>query len=270
MSSIEKPDYQHLTRVRRIQASDAKWYLASIVLMDTEITDPKEYELRLNTEMKRACMVLINAFESESDNEKLQYSRSTEEAIVIDPDGNKSYLLKDIWIDVEAFCAWALRLKYKLPKVLVTLAKAKSLCSESHGSGPDSAGIGANSGNNNPRKTTNQPKGGKPQGYLADVVEYVFSELAKHDKSGLSKPKKIREFIIFIKEMATKTSRYADEFVMERVKSIHIPEEGDCSIITADNIVTRGQSEAITRGRTYKNNDVAKILTRLRKNNIKI
>lgn len=112
-------------------------------------------------------------------------------------------------------------------------------------------------------------KVGKPKGYLAEVVEHVFGVLIGENKQGLLKQNKVREFIIKMKEMATKGNPLADEYVLERIKSIQVPEEGACIIITEDNVKLSGQNETIVRGKQYTNNDVAKILTGLRKNNNK-
>jgi hypothetical protein len=111
-------------------------------------------------------------------------------------------------------------------------------------------------------------RGGRPKGYLSETVEHVCKKLIEQGKTGLLKPSKIREFIIAMKEMATRNGRHADEYVLERIKAIQIPDEGLCTIMTQDNIILKGQSETIHKGKSYANNDIAKILSKLRKNNL--
>jgi hypothetical protein len=258
--TVNEPNYTHYARIKAITADEAQWLLAIFELRDRKFRDQDEFDRLVDEEQKSAVKVLIEAIE----NGDLKYD-SDPFAFDTDESGRKGYCFSKIRIKAADFYSWADKLNYNLPETLAKFNKDS-------GSEPAIEIPEDQSGKSAPEPNTpdSKSKGGKPKGYLSEAVEQVYQKLPDHGKSGLSKPSKIREFIIFMKEMATKTSRYADEIVMERIKSIRIPEEGDCIIITEDNIVTHGLDERTKRGKPYyTNNDVSKILTRLRKNNVK-
>lgn len=257
MEEIKYPNYVHYSRMNTINAREAQWLLASFDLRNNDTSDPDQYESLLNTEMKLAYKVLSDVLA----NDILKYTCNGN-PIIYDNYGTEHYDLDCVFLNMAEFCTWAINSKYKLPEELAELANPNSrqIVSEQD-----------DNGSNLEKAPITQEKentGGKPKGYLSEAVEHVYNEILKQEKHGLLKPSKIREFIIYMKEKATKSSRHADDYVMDRIKSIQIPEEGACTIITEDNVIIRGQNETIVRGKSYAINDIAKILTRLRKNNL--
>lgn len=288
MITIKEPNYKHYRRIKSITADKAKELLAFFELRDKEFCDQDELDNLLAEELKLAGSLLFEAIDSG----ELKYS-ADECPYDYHPDGYKVYIFCKIQITVADLISWAAKREYNIPCELANLL-SKAECSsnfnlqdtQGEDVAQDNAEVPAENepGTVNSRKEGDDEsgaepanpaidrippknKGGRPNAYLSEAVECVYQKLGEHGKSGLSKPSKIREFIIFMKEMSTRNNQYFDEFLKERIKSIQIPEEGDCTIITEDKVSLKGQAETIIRGKSYKNNDIAKILTRLRKNN---
>jgi len=260
MNEIIKPDYIHYSRLDSITAEEAKWLLASIELRERGISDPDEYNSLLEEGMKFASRVLIAAI-ARSDGSKLAFIPNGFYRDVNDSGITMGYCFKAINFKVSDFCSWASE-KYNLPEELAKLTKDFAVQEPVKNQQAE-----GDNGKTSSNAQGNANKGGKPKGFLTEAVEHVYYKLLEQGKTGLFKPSKIREFMITMKEMASKKGPRADEYVLERIKSINIPEEGRCTIITEDQIILKGLNENILRGRPYSNNDVAKRLTQLRKNN---
>lgn len=295
MIRMIEPDYIHYTRLETIYADEAKWLLAVFELRDKEFSDKDTYEAQFAEQLKLATRVLSNAFKK-----PLKPICDDPDAISFDDYGNiNGYDFNLTRINFVSFCTWAHELKYNLPDTLAAFVKSSDCnkapeekndrtaeaapepdetqktdeapgTEEAPSEKPsaddgDKENQGTSPANAAPEVNSKSNKGGKPKGYLSEAVEHVYNKILQQEKPGLLKPSKIREFIICMKEMATKSSRHADEYVMARIKSISAPEEGACTIITEDNVKLSGQNETIVRGKPYTNNDVAKILTKLRK-----
>jgi hypothetical protein len=257
MADINEPNYVHYSRLKTINLDEAASLLAHFELRNKNVTDPEEYAPLFNEEKRLANQVLYDA--------NMRNSLDCFREDGIPTDIIYYYKPELVMVNVVYFCKWANDLNYDLPKELL-----KIFSNANHANADKTKNTKTDCTVDAPKDADARNKGGKPKGYLSEVVGHVYQKLSDHGKSGLSKPSKIREFIIFMKEMATKSSRYADEFVMERIKSIRIPEEGDCIIITEENIVTHGLSVTTKSAKPhYTKNDVSKILTSLRKNNIK-
>lgn len=160
-------------------------------------------------------------------------------------------------INVTEFADWAHKTGFDCPQIVLDRATVKT-------------------GGNVAKKTQDAVSGDsgkkldkikKYKGALSEAVEITYNKITEMKKTDLLKPRKIREFIIFMKEMANKKSPYANEEIMEIINFIEIPEEGQCTIKIHDQIKLKGMKEYIDRGCSYANNDVSKRLTKLRKNN---
>lgn len=305
MDLVAISDYVYFSRIKTITAKEAQLLLASFELNGKSVASADDYSRLFEHHMRQAFRVLIDAIEHK--HKTLKCNVHPDACKFDEFDSIEGYVLSKIIIKIENFCMWALELNYNLPDVLVKLVtgsdcnnvsvKQKEEIAEDTqkfddpqkiGKAPVTEDIpaeetpktvetqaddadkeyqGTSPDNAAPEVIPKSNKGGKPKGYLSEAVEHVYNNILKQEKPGLLKPSKIREFIICMKEMATKGNRHADEYVMLRIKSINAPEEGACTIITEDNVILSGQNETIIRGKSYTNNDVAKILTKLRKNN---
>jgi len=289
MIDINEPNYKYYARIKSIPGNEAQKLLAMFELRDKEFSDQAEFDKLFEIEMKLARNMLVQAI----DNGELNYNN--DEDPYIDIKDGFWLVLNKINISTIKFISWAAELEYNLPEELAKLVN-KAECSSNDNSqdtpGEDEAQKPietSEADESKPDKPSNEVidesvpdlaspatdrsapknKGGRPKGYLYEVIEHVYNNLGKHGKSELSKLRRVREFIIFTKQMATKGNDYTDEYVMERIKSIKVPEEGDCTITLEDKVTLRGLNELTEKpGKaSYTNNDVAKILTKLRKNN---
>lgn len=259
MGGNNQPDYLHFSRRTAISHEEAQFLLASFDLREMNISDPNEYQILLEEKKKLSRSVLYDAI-----NDGLLIFDTNGEPSYVDASG-EYYAESNMKVRLDKFLRWASDLNYSLPEIFNKFTKKTEIKqidevayieSSKNQELPKQEGV--------PIKIIKH----KDKSYLTQVVEHVVSRLPELGKSDLNKPRKIREFIILMKQMATKGNRYADEYVMERIKSITVPEEGDCTIVTADNISLKGQSELMKRGKNYSNNDVSKILSGLRKNNM--
>ena len=277
MGKYKEPNYRHISRFERVVANDALNILASIEMQGKDVSDPIEYNKLYDEELELGYQVMSSAFKNTNSDEHLKFTGDSEgDFIDISGNGDVTFFFQHIELKVTDFCIWALKKGYDLPVELAKLVapsggEIKQVERQQKDDVKSEVVVeqktveaGENSPQPKAKKNTNST------GYLTEVVKIVHDKILELGKPGLLKPSKIREFIIFMKEMANKKGPYADEDVLERIKSIEIPEEGDCTIITQDKIKLRGQTETIVRGSSYTNNGVAKRLTKLRKNNSNI
>ncbi|MDP3478151.1 MAG: hypothetical protein Q8R88_00165 [Desulfoprunum sp.] len=108
---------------------------------------------------------------------------------------------------------------------------------------------------------------GKPKSYLTEAVEYLFHKSVKERDTDILKAGNIDGFI---KKMQARKNSAPDSFenyIGERIKEVK-KTHGKWRITTEDQTITDTNNKEITdKGKTYANNDISKILTRLRKEN---
>lgn len=111
-------------------------------------------------------------------------------------------------------------------------------------------------------------KGGRPPETLRETVEAVFNYLQNKGDEVAIKRGNVREFLRTLKRFSNDNTHSDDiglqklkSYVAERIKDVKIPRAGNCSITTQE----RQKGKKTTKGETFSQGAVSKLLTDLRK-----
>lgn len=136
---------------------------------------------------------------------------------------------------------------------------------ELHTNGKDEVSVKSNNTRNEPRLENPQVKGGAPKGHLAEAVEYTYLKFKEEGNTEILRPGKIREFMKRLKELANETGNpNFSEYIADRIDSVKISLSG-CTVKTKDQFIKAStRRENTIKARTYKQDEVSKLLTNLR------
>jgi hypothetical protein len=119
-----------------------------------------------------------------------------------------------------------------------------------------------------PESNTDFPtrkKGGRKKTPFTEAIEFTYSHFWEQGNTEILRPKKIRDFLIRLKEMCDERSDKYNEYVSERICEVKMS-PSDCFVRTAEQIIITNQSiEKTIKSRKYKKQDVAKRLSDMRK-----
>ncbi|MCJ7601681.1 MAG: hypothetical protein MUO63_09300 [Desulfobulbaceae bacterium] len=110
-----------------------------------------------------------------------------------------------------------------------------------------------------------QKKSGKPKGPLAEAIERAYRHFLENGEKEILKPGRIRDFFKSLKDLREKGNGNISEYLSERIDNVKISLSG-CSVTTEEQVLKVGQGrETTAESRIYKQGDVSKLLTKLRK-----
>jgi hypothetical protein len=290
MVTVIEPNYNHYSRVKSIDANEAQWLLAIFELRDREFRDQDEFDRAENDEKSLAEKVLIDAFNS---GDLKDVGDLSDELPYYIYEGRKGYYFNKYKINFVEFCTWADELEYNLPDELVKLIRNttghnsgyeeregqkrvyKQDTTEGQEPNCDSVAeetqkkeaetVEGEKDNQTGAVTTHNNNGGRPEGSLAEAVRYTYEKLHQNkDEAWRLKKGNVRDFIEYLKFMATESNPNADKDVMERIAIVKSPQIGDCTIKTQErkDLISVGKRSGVSR--TYNSRHVTRILMRLR------
>ncbi|TWJ13665.1 hypothetical protein [Geobacter argillaceus] len=210
--------------------------------------------------MKMASRVLFTAIDR-VDDKKLPYTPVGFYRDVNESGVTVGYNFNAINFKIAEFCSWALDLQYDLPEILVRLSKNSSI--------NGTATIQMAEGTDVEETPNNQgkiPKGGNRKGALAEALEEAYLKFWKEGNTEILRKGKIRDFLERLKELSDeKGNRNFSKYIADRIDSIKIT-PSNCTITTKDQYIkSTNQREYKEISRNYKQGDVSKHLTSLRK-----
>jgi hypothetical protein len=258
MADINEPNYVHYSRLKTINLDEAASLLAHFGLKDKNVTDPDEYAQLFNEEKLLANQVLYDA------NMRNSLDCFREDGIPSDIPYNYygGYDSRIVKVNVIDFCMWATNQKYNLPNELLEASGNEKGDGERTESQRAAVGFQTEVVQ---QEVEADNGGGRPDGTLAEAVRCTYEKLLLNDdEKWRLKKGHVRDFIEFLKFMATPQNQHADKEVMELIDSVKTPYSGDCTIKTQErrDLILKGKSKGVSK--TYKNRDVTKILMRLR------
>jgi hypothetical protein len=290
MITVVEPNYNHYARIKAITADEAQWLLTIFELRDREFSDQNEFDKSADEEHQSAFKVLVEAIE----NGDLKYN-SDPFALDTDESGRKTYCFSKIRIETADFCSWADEMEYNLPDKLAKLVndnvnnngneeqegqiagvvqetteaqetKCAFLAEETQKTGAEDVKCEKeNQTGSETIQNSDNNDGGRPEGSLAEAVRYTYQKLQQDkDEVWRLNKGKVRDFIEFLKYMATEGHPKSDKLVMERIATVKSPHSGDCTIKTQDrwDLISIGKRSGVSR--VYKSRHVTRILMRLR------
>lgn len=108
-------------------------------------------------------------------------------------------------------------------------------------------------------------KVGRRKNPLTEAIEFAYLHFWEQGNTEILRPGKIRDFLVRLKEMCDERNDNFNEYISERIWEVKISPSG-CFVKTAEQIIITNQSiEKTRKSRKYKQNDVTKILTSMRK-----
>ena len=108
-------------------------------------------------------------------------------------------------------------------------------------------------------------KVGRKKNPLTEAIEFAYLHFWEQGNTEILRAGKIRDFLVRLKEMSDERNDNCNEYILERIEEVKISPSG-CFVKTAEQIIITSQSiEKTRKSRKYKQNDVTKILTSMRK-----
>ena len=108
-------------------------------------------------------------------------------------------------------------------------------------------------------------KGGRPKDTLREAIEHAYIKLRDEGNKEILRPGNPREFLLRLKEMATEGNPNEDQYIVERIKLVKIPNNGECSVVTQDQIICKKTTEMRVKSRPFPQSRISQILSELRK-----